>query len=173
MSAIPPLIPGEFTEAFGAVTKQLRVYDQLTVDGDITMTSTASVISVSGSTILNGLTTSSLKVTGASRVGALTATGLAVAGGSVAVTVTGTGLKVAEGLNSKQGTVTLSGGSAVVTNSSVTASSRIFMTAQSSGAPGTCGALFIVGKVAGSSFTIGSTGANDSSTVAYEIFEPA
>jgi len=96
---------------------------------------------------------------------------LAVSTGSFAVTTIGQGLQVKEGTNAKQGTAVLVAGTVTVNNTSVTANSRIFLTAQNTG--GTPGALRISARVAGTSFTITSTSAADTSTVAYEIIEPA
>lgn len=87
------------------------------------------------------------------------------------VNLAGKGLRVKEGSNAKQGTAVLVAGTVVVANTSVTATSRIFLTAQSVG--GTAGALAVTARTAGTSFTITSTNAADTSTVAYQIFEPA
>lgn len=86
------------------------------------------------------------------------------------VSTAGRGLQVAEGSNAKQGTATLAAGTVTVANTSVTASSRIFLTAQNSGAAP--GALRVSARTAGTSFTITSTSGTDTSLVAYEIFEP-
>ena len=83
----------------------------------------------------------------------------------------GSGLAVAEGSNAKQGVATLSGGTVTVSNTSVTANSRILLTIQSPG--GTVGSVYISGRTASTSFTITSTSALDSSIVAYQLFEPA
>lgn len=80
------------------------------------------------------------------------------------------GLSIREGTDAKQGTVTLVAGTKVVANTSVTANSRIFLTSQVDG--GTPGFLRVSARVAGTSFTILSSNAADTSTVAYEIFEP-
>ena len=82
----------------------------------------------------------------------------------------GAGLQVKEGSNAKQGTATLTAGSVVVANTSVTATSRIFLTSQADG--GTPGFLRVSARTAGTSFTITSSSGTDTSTVAYEIFEP-
>lgn len=83
-------------------------------------------------------------------------------------------LSVLEGQNAKQGTIVLSGTSATtdVLNTSVTANSRIIVCGQQDGT-GTEGFLRVVARVPGVKFTILSSSANDNSTVAYEIFEPA
>ena len=91
--------------------------------------------------------------------------------GSVDIPQAGAGLKVAEGANAKQGTFTLAGGatSQAVPNTSVTASSRIFLTAQADSA--TPGLIGVQSRIPGTSFTVQCV-ATDTSTYAYEIFEP-
>lgn len=89
----------------------------------------------------------------------------------------GFGLRVAEGSNAKQGTAVLIAGVVTVANTSVTANSRIFLQRQTDG--GTVGASYSITRAAGTSFTItakdgaGADQAADTSTLAYEIFEPA
>jgi hypothetical protein len=83
--------------------------------------------------------------------------------------VDATGYRTTEPANGKQGTATLVAGTVVVANTSVTATSRIFLTCQTPG--GTVGALYVSARTAGTSFTITSTSGSDTSTVAYEIFE--
>lgn len=92
-------------------------------------------------------------------------------GGTITAKVAGKGFQVKEGSNCKQGTATLSSGSAIVTNSAVTANSRILLTSNADG--GTPGWLRVSARTAGTSFTITSSSGSDASTVAYEIFEPA
>jgi len=82
----------------------------------------------------------------------------------------GQGLKVAEGSNAKQGTATLAAGTKVVSNTSVTANSRIMLTTNTPG--GTPGWLQVSARTPGTSFTILSSSNTDTSVVAYEIFEP-
>lgn len=86
------------------------------------------------------------------------------------ITTAGKGLRVAEGTNAKQGTAVLSSGAVTVSNTSVTASSRIFLTSQADG--GSPGFLRVSARTAGTSFTITSSSVLDTSTVGYEIFEP-
>lgn len=90
--------------------------------------------------------------------------------GSISVISVGAGFRVAEGSNARQGTVVLSGGTATVANTTVTANSRIFLTSQADG--GTPGFVRVSSRVAGTSFTITSSSGTDTSTIAYEIFEP-
>jgi len=91
--------------------------------------------------------------------------------GNVAVNTVGSGLRVKEGSNAKQGTAVLVAGTSVVANTSVTASSRILLTSNVDG--GTPGFLRVSARSAGVSFTITSSSGTDTSTVAYQIFEPA
>lgn len=88
-----------------------------------------------------------------------------------AVDTAGRGLQVREGPNAKQGTATLRNGTAAISNTSVTAGSRIFLTVQSPG--GDVGTLYVSSRQPGVSFQVRSTSASDRSTFAYEIFEPA
>lgn len=84
----------------------------------------------------------------------------------------GNGVQVTEGTNAKQGTATLVAGTKVVANTAVTANSRIFLTVQSLGTVTSPHALAVTARTAGTSFTITSADNTDTSTVAYEIFEP-
>ena len=90
--------------------------------------------------------------------------------GTLDVLNAGNGLAVAEGSNAKQGTFTLTGvTSQAVPNTSVTANSRIFLCEQVAG--GTPGLIGVASRIPGTSFTV-SCVATDTSTYAYEIFEP-
>jgi hypothetical protein len=101
-----------------------------------------------------------------------TATGpITLTRASFSLKTAGSGFRVAEGSNAKQGVTTLVAGTKTVTNTSVTANSRIFLTSQADG--GTVGFLRVSARTPGTSFTIRSSSATDTSTVAYEIFEPA
>ena len=90
--------------------------------------------------------------------------------GSLDLAGAGQGLRVSEGANGKQGTAVLVAGTVTVANTSVTANSRIFLTSQADG--GAVGFLRVSARVAGTSFTITSSSATDTSTVGFEIFEP-
>lgn len=79
------------------------------------------------------------------------------------------GLEVAEGANAKQGLTTLTAGTVTVGNSSITANSRIHLTAQDNNSTG---ALRVSARVINTSFTITSSNAADNGNVTYEIFEP-
>ena len=88
-----------------------------------------------------------------------------------AIAVHTSGLNVTEYANGKQGVATLAAGTKVVANTSVTATSRIFLTAQSLGTVTVPKALAVTARTPGTSFTISSADATDTSVVAYEIFE--
>jgi hypothetical protein len=83
----------------------------------------------------------------------------------------GGGVAVKEGTDARMGVATLVGGTVTVANESVTADTRIFLTAQNTG--GTPGALRVSARVAGTSFTITSSSGADTSTVAWLLVEPA
>lgn len=135
---------------------------------------------LSGGTLTGAINTTGIVNTGTvtstgqistSGVAAIAAAGNLTSGvGSLDILTAGAGLKVKEGVNAKQGTATLVAGTVTVANTSVTASSRILVTSQADG--GTPGFLRITALVAGTSFTITSSNVADTSTVAYEIFEP-
>jgi len=80
------------------------------------------------------------------------------------------GLRVSEAANGKQGIATLVAGVATVSNTSITANSRIFLTAQDNNS---IGALRISARTVGASFTITSSLNTDNGVVAWECFEPA
>lgn len=89
------------------------------------------------------------------------------------ISTAGKGLRVKEGSNAKQGTATLAAGTVTVSNTSVTANSRIFLTIQSLGTVSVAKPIAVTARTAGTSFTITSADNTDTSVVAYEIFEPA
>lgn len=80
-------------------------------------------------------------------------------------------LQVSDGANLVMGTAVLVAGAVVVNHSRVQANSRIFVTSQADG--GTPGFLRITARVAGTSFTITSSNAADTSTVAWLLLNPS
>ncbi|MFD9276913.1 glycosyl hydrolase family 28-related protein [Streptomyces mirabilis] len=82
----------------------------------------------------------------------------------------GGGVAIKEGANARMGTATLVTGTVTVSNTSVTATTRIIVTRQGSG--GTLGHLSTT-RTAGTSFTIASSSATETSTVAWLLVEPA
>jgi hypothetical protein len=88
------------------------------------------------------------------------------------VATAGRGLMVAECSNAKMGVATLNGTTAVtVSTTAVTANSRILLTINTPG--GTPASPYVFTRTAGTSFQIKSTGASDTSVVAWMIVEPA
>ena len=82
----------------------------------------------------------------------------------------GGGIAIAEGANARMGVATLAAGTVTVANTSVTATTRVATFRQAAG--GTLGHLSTT-KVAGTSITINSSSATDTSTVAWVLLEPA
>jgi hypothetical protein len=70
----------------------------------------------------------------------------------------------------RHGTATLVAGTVTVNDSSITASTRIFLTGQNTG--GTAGWLHVSSRSVGTSFTITSSSATDTGSVAYLLIEP-
>lgn len=93
--------------------------------------------------------------------------------GNIKAYQAGSGFYVKEGTNACMGLATLVGGTVTVNTTKVTANSRIFITAQTLGTVAVATALAITARTAGTSFTITSAAATDTSTVAWEIKEPA
>lgn len=78
--------------------------------------------------------------------------------------------RINEGSNKAMGIATLVGGTVTVSNTLVTANSRIMLTGQNSS--GAHGELTISARTPGTDFTITSTSATDTRDVAWIIFEP-
>ncbi len=145
-----------------------------------TLTGTLSVPSVTG-TVLN--MTSGTIGTLANTIGTTTGAGadgtVFATSGPVDIQAAGQGLKIAnagaqQGTNCKVGTGSLSAGSGVgtVNNTSVTASSYIFITDTEAGGVTNLGALAVISQSAGVNFVVKSTSATDVSTFNYLIVEP-
>lgn len=93
--------------------------------------------------------------------------------GSLSLAVAGGGLLIKEGTNACAGAATLVAGTVVVPTTKVTATSRIQLTVQSLGTVTTPKAIGVTARTAGTSFTITSADATDTSVVAWTIIEPA
>lgn len=91
--------------------------------------------------------------------------------GDLKISTVSKGLYVKEGTNATMGLATLSSGTVTVSTNKVTASSRIFLTHQTTS--GTAGVLAVTARSAGVSFTITSTSGSDAGTVGWFIVEPA
>lgn len=85
----------------------------------------------------------------------------------------GGGLAVKEGANARSGVATLVAGTVTVANTSVTATTRIQLTAQSLGTVASPKALAVTARAAGASFTITSADVTDTSVVHWFMTEPA
>ena len=83
--------------------------------------------------------------------------------------VFGAGIRVSEGANAKQGTATLILGTVTVANTSVTATSRIFLTRQVLNASTAMGELAVSSRVPGTSFTITSYTAGAVTTLVTDL----
>lgn len=79
-------------------------------------------------------------------------------------------INIKDGSNKRMGQALLSGGTVTVSNTSVTASTRIFLSRQVTG--GTPGHLSVGTVVASTSFVINSSSATDTSTVNWLLIEP-
>lgn len=125
----------------------------------------------------DGIVNGSLSNAGLWTLGASGGTQIHIVNGTLSATQdlitssAGFGLKIKEGSNARMGTAVLIGGTVVVSNTSVTASTRIFLTIQVPG--GTLGSVYISAVSAGASFTISSTSVIDTSTVAWLMVEPS
>jgi hypothetical protein len=91
--------------------------------------------------------------------------------GNLTLATAGNKLLIKEGVNASMGTALMAGGTALVSNTLVTTSSRIFLTRAVLG--GTAGALWSYAVTSGAAFRIGSTVTTESSIIAFQIVEPA
>lgn len=133
-------------------------------------------LTVSGTANITGAThlLAGLTVDGFTALAAAQTSGnFTVFGSALILGVAGTGLQVKEGANACQGVATLVGGTVTVNTTKVTANSRIQVTIQALGTVTAPKAIGITARVAGTSFTITSADATDTSVIAWEIFEPA
>lgn len=98
---------------------------------------------------------------------------LSVASSHVAVTTAGKGFQVKEGSNAKMGQATLVAGTVTVSNTSVTANSRIFLSIASLGTVTIATEVAVTTLTAATSFVITSANVVDTSVINWIIFEPA
>lgn len=89
--------------------------------------------------------------------------------GNISTTVAGSGLVIKSGSNARIGTATLSGGTVTVSNTSVTANTRVFLQ-DTSGSTTNVGSLTVTTSP-GSGFTVTSTLALDTSTFNWHLVE--
>ena len=95
----------------------------------------------------------------------------AITYGNVDISVAGKGLKVREGANSRMGTSTLVAGTVTVSNTSMTANTRVFITPTAAGTLN--GRLRVSVKSAGASFTVVSSDAGDTASFDWLLVEPS
>jgi hypothetical protein len=93
--------------------------------------------------------------------------------GNLSLVTAGNGLSIKEGTNACSGVATLTAGSAVVSTNKVTANSRIQLTIQSLGTVTVPKAIGVTARTAGTSFTITSADATDTSVIHWLLIEPA
>lgn len=105
--------------------------------------------------------------------GGLSVVKSAIIGNHVKIVTAGYGIFIKEGSNARMGTATLSSGTATVSTTAVSATSRIFLTIQSIGTVTSPKSIAVTARVAGTSFTITSSDYTDTSVVAWMIVDPA
>lgn len=93
--------------------------------------------------------------------------------GSFSLATVGGGLLIKEGANATMGVATMVAGTVTVNTTKVTASSRVQVTVQSLGTVTAPKAVAVTARSAGTSFTITSADATDTSVVAWTLLEPA
>lgn len=91
--------------------------------------------------------------------------------GNFKLTSVGNKHLIAEGANASMGVATLVAGTVTVNNTLITGNTRIFLTGQNSS--GTHGELTVSARSASTSFTITSSSATDTRSVAWLLIEPA
>jgi hypothetical protein len=90
----------------------------------------------------------------------------------VKLTTVGNGLYLTEGTNATMGVATLVAGTKVVSTTKVTANSRIFTSIQSLGTVTVPKGIGVTARTAGTSFTLTSADATDTSVLAWYMIEP-
>lgn len=105
--------------------------------------------------------------------GGLSVAKSAIIGNHVKIVTAGYGIFIKEGSNARMGTATLSSGTATVSTTAVSEASRIFLTIQSLGTVTSPKSVAVTAREAGTSFTITSSDATDTSVVAWMIVDPA
>jgi hypothetical protein len=93
--------------------------------------------------------------------------------GNISLVNAGNKIYIKEGTNASSGVATLTAGSVVVSTTSVTANSRIQLTIQSLGTVTVPKAIGVTARTAGTSFTITSADATDTSLISWLLIEPA
>lgn len=91
--------------------------------------------------------------------------------GDGSVTLAGRTVIPTTGAGARMGTAVLAGGTVTVNTTAIGANSVVMLTTQAPG--GTVGAPYVSARTAGTSFTITSTSASDTSTVGWRILDPS
>jgi hypothetical protein len=91
--------------------------------------------------------------------------------GDGSVTLSGRTVVPATGTGARMGTAVLVGGTVTVNTTAIGANSVVMLTTQTPG--GTVGTPYVSARTAGTSFTITSTSASDTSTVGWRILDPS
>lgn len=110
---------------------------------------------------------------GATRPRHLYMSGTATIAGDAKLSTAGSGLYVKEGTNATMGTGTISGGTATINTTKVTANSRIFLCKQDVVPGATAEEMTVSARTAGTSFTVSTTSASEGHTFAWFLLEPA
>ncbi|HEY8780138.1 MAG TPA: hypothetical protein VIM16_00850 [Mucilaginibacter sp.] len=100
-------------------------------------------------------------------------TGNTTVAGDVNINAVGKGLYIKEGTNATMGVTTLVLGISTVSTTKVTTVSRIFLSVESIGTVTIPTAVAVTGRLNGTSFTITSANATDTSVISWLIVEPA
>lgn len=101
------------------------------------------------------------------------AAGVLATDGDFALATVGGRLMIKEGANATSGAVTLAAGTATISSTKITATSRIQLTVQSLGTVTAPKPVAITARTPGTSATVTSADATDTSVVAWVIVEPA
>lgn len=100
--------------------------------------------------------------------------------GNVIMSTAGTGVQIKEGSNARMGTATLASGTVTVSNTSITANTRVFVSRASKGSSTAIGELSVPTQTASTSFVItalkpadGTTETGDLSVINWVLIEPS
>lgn len=159
----------------------------LTIQGNISSQPTASTNTVFSSNVNGSASFDSFRLTGDGTINAGAGTtardttwgrlGVALFGSSdsdIVANLVGKGFRIKEGTNARMGTATLVAGAVTVSNTSVTANTRVVLAVKTpSATAANNGALFVYSLTIGTGFVIHSTNASDTSVVGYVLFEAA
>lgn len=121
----------------------------------------AGTLDASSSTVAANVMSGGLAIAKKAFVGDATA-------GAITLPTAGGGVSIKSGANARCGTAVLAAGTITVANTSVTANTRVMVTVQT---PGGTQGFISTSKVNATSFTVTSTSATETSTVAWELVE--